>query len=320
MISKIFHNLVPGGLGPRLSVLIFHRVVQVRDPLFPLEPDAAEFAAKLSLVKRWFNVLPLDEAIRRLGTGTLPRRALAITFDDGYRDNYDLAMPILRKLGLHATFFIATGFLDGGRMWNDTVVEVVRNFPGEELDLGQIGLGCHAMGRISDRRATMQGLLSELKYLGRLEREAKVSAMAELTGLRLPDDLMMSSQQVRTMLQCGMGIGAHTRNHPILASERDDDAWSEILEGKSTVESIIGAPASLFAYPNGKPGKDYRAVHVDMIREAGFAGAVSTAWGAAGTGCDPLQIPRFTPWHRRPFRFGLSIVENLVRGRNFQTA
>ena len=100
--------------GPRLSTLIFHRVPKHRDALFPNEVDAERFEQMMSLVARAFRVLPLAEAAECLLNRDLPQRALCITFDDGYADNHDIALPILRRLGLHATFYIATGFIDGG--------------------------------------------------------------------------------------------------------------------------------------------------------------------------------------------------------------
>ena len=129
MIKPLLTLLSPAGRRARLSVLIFHRVLPRPDPLFPGVIDAAGFDAICRWVKGWFNVLALDDAARRLRDGSLPERALAITFDDGYADNHDVALPILLRHGLPATFFIATGFLDGGRMWNDTVIESIRRTP-----------------------------------------------------------------------------------------------------------------------------------------------------------------------------------------------
>ena len=86
-------------------------------------------------VKSVFNVIPLEEGVAGIKSGKLPPRALSITFDDGYANNATVAAPILKRLGLHATFFIATGFLDGGRMFNDTVIEAVRGYRGDMLDL-----------------------------------------------------------------------------------------------------------------------------------------------------------------------------------------
>jgi peptidoglycan/xylan/chitin deacetylase (PgdA/CDA1 family) len=115
---------------PALIVLTYHRVLPAPDPMLTAEPDAGLFEAQMTFLARYMVVLPLVEALRRLEAGTLPRRAIAITFDDGYANNAQVALPILRRLGLPATFFIATGYLDGGCMWNDAVIETLRRCPG----------------------------------------------------------------------------------------------------------------------------------------------------------------------------------------------
>jgi peptidoglycan/xylan/chitin deacetylase (PgdA/CDA1 family) len=95
----LFDMLSPAGAGARLTVLIFHRVLLEPNPLFPGEPDAVRFETQMRWIKTWFNVLPLPEAIQRLRVGGLPARAAAITFDDGYADNFTVALPILRRAG-----------------------------------------------------------------------------------------------------------------------------------------------------------------------------------------------------------------------------
>jgi len=117
---------VPGD-GSRLSILIYHRVLPGPDPLNNWDPTAAEFESQIRALSRFFTPLALGEAVERLRKGTLPAHAACVTFDDGYRDNVDVALPILRRHGVPATFFIATGYLNGGRMWNDTVIESIRS-------------------------------------------------------------------------------------------------------------------------------------------------------------------------------------------------
>ncbi|MFO0121490.1 MAG: polysaccharide deacetylase family protein, partial [Inhella sp.] len=117
MIKAAWHWGSPGGARGRLTVLIFHRVLTQPDPLFPGEMDAARFDAVCGWLASWATVLPLHTAVRQVRDGVLPARALAITFDDGYADNASVALPLLQKHGLCATFFVSTGYLDGGRMW-----------------------------------------------------------------------------------------------------------------------------------------------------------------------------------------------------------
>lgn len=311
ILKRIAGALSPGGRHARLSILIFHRVLLQVDPLFPGEQDARRFSEVLSWVARWFQVMPLDEALSRLCTATLPARAAAITFDDGYADNATHALPILRHHGMAATFFIATSFLDGGRMWNDSVIEAVRAFRGKVLDLREVGLGLYCLESYDQRRIAIEALLGQIKYLGQHERQAAVAQLVDAVGGVLPDDLMMRSEQVLALRNAGMQVGAHTCSHPILEKIPDSQALSEITDGKSALESLLGERVSLFAYPNGKPDVDYAARHVAMVRQAGYIGAVSTAPGVAMRETDIYQLPRFTPWDRSRSRYGVRLLANL---------
>ncbi len=313
MMRWLFSVLAPAGSRSRLSVLIFHRVHAEADPLFPGEAHARAFDQQMGCVKRWFNVLPLAEAVAGLRNGTLPARPAVITFDDGYADNRTVALPILQAHGLTATFFIAAGFLDGGRMWNDTLIETLRRCAGPLLDLSEFGLEAHPVANIAQRRAAIAALIPRLKYLESSERLRRVAAIAAHAGVNLPNDLMMTSKQLREMAQAGMTIGAHTVTHPILARLTDGEALAEMVAGKQTLEQIIAAPVRFFAYPNGKPDEDYTRVHVGLAKQAGFAAALTTAWGAASPGCDLYQIPRFSPWDRTAWRYGLRLAGNLRR-------
>ncbi|CAM4050238.1 polysaccharide deacetylase family protein [Roseateles saccharophilus] len=318
-MKPLFSLLSPAGARARLTVLIFHRVLREPDPLFPDEVDAARFDELLGWVKSWFNVLPLDAAIRQLHEGSLPARAAALSFDDGYADNHDVALPLLRKHGLPCSFFVATGFLDGGRMWNDTLIEAVRLSSLRTLDLRGFvdgrgdDLGQHALGDDAGRRAVLGRLIERVKYLPPEPRQACVDAIAARAEVRPPDDLMMSSEQVRNLHHAGMRIGAHTVSHPILAKLDAQKAADEIGHSREVLQALLGAKVSLFAYPNGKPGTDYLSeVHPALVRELGFDAAVSTRWAAARRDDDVFQIPRFTPWDRGRLKFGLRLARNLL--------
>jgi peptidoglycan/xylan/chitin deacetylase (PgdA/CDA1 family) len=304
-----------GPLSRCLSILIYHRVVPEPDPLAPYEVCAKEFDWQLALLERWFTVLPLREAAARLRNGTLPVRSACVTFDDGYADNVTVALPILRRRGLPATFFVATGFLDGGTMWNDRVIETVRGAPGVALDARSIGLDKLDISSIVLRRLAIGTLLDALKYLPIEERQRRAERLSAETACTPRSDLMMTSAQVRQLQGNGMEIGAHTVSHPILTSLDSARARVEISEGKRRLEEITGSPVTLFAYPNGKPGHDYRGEHVAMVSELGFEAAVSTAWGVGHAASDPLQLPRFTPWDRTPGKFALRLLHNTFRTR-----
>lgn len=313
IVRPLCSAISPAGIGARLSVLIFHRVLAAPDPLLAGDPCISRFDEMMGWIKQWFNVLPLDEAVARLGTGSLPARAAAITFDDGYADNLLHAVPVLKRHGLHATFFIATGFLDGGIMWNDRIIEAVRHARTDAIAADRLGLGTVSIATSSEKCAALDRLIPAIKHLSPDKRLDMVESVVEACGAELPRDLMLTSNQLIELRNSGMAIGAHTVSHPILALLHHDQALSEISESRDQLESLLGQPVPLFAYPNGKFGTDYNDEHVRMLRSLGFSAALTTTPGAARKTTDPLQLPRFTPWDRTRLRFGLRLVDNFRR-------
>ena len=311
---RIAGNLLsPAGKRARLSILIYHRALAAPDPILHDEIDAVTFERHMAMLAAEFNVLPLGEACVRLARGALPARAACITFDDGYADNEHTALPILKRLGLPATFFVSTGYSNGGFMFNDGVIEVVRYAPAGTYDLSSLGLGSHSLGDSTSRRAAIDALIGQLKYRPVRERSMLVEQLATAMRSALPKDLMMRSAQIKRLCDEGMEIGAHTVNHPILAVLSEREARAEIVDGKRRLEEITGAPVTLFAYPNGKPGRDYGPREVELVREAGFTAAVSTLGGVAKHGSDPFQLPRFSPWDRSPRRLGVRLLLSCAR-------
>lgn len=316
----VFRQLSPAGSKAKLSTLIFHRVHQQPDPMYPGDPDARQFARICDWVKSAFNVLPLPKAIEALKAGTLPERAAAITFDDGYADNLHVAAPILKERGLSATFFIATGFLGGGRMWNDDIYDACRLWPGATLDmtpwLPQVPL--LQLGQPADyekRRHAAQTVTGQVKYLPHADRQRICRAIADHCGLPSRSGLMMTPEEVRALRDTGMVIGAHTRTHPILAGLNAAEAEEEIAGSKQDLEQLLGEPVDIFAYPNGKPATDLTPETVEIVKKAGFGGAVTTQWGVASVKSPCFELPRFTPWDTQRTKFILRMASNLYSSK-----
>lgn len=316
-LLRPFASLASGiGKHKKLFILIYHRVLDAPDFMRPDEVDKQVFTWQMALLAKHFNVLPLSEAIQRLQTGALPPRAVCITFDDGYADNYLNALPILQRFGLKATFFIANGFLNGGRMWNDTVIEAVRNFPGSVLDLSEIGLGCFPVADQDQKSQAAGQIIQSIKHLPFNQRDQFTTYIAAQSE-HLPDDLMMSSEQLIKLHRSGMEIGGHTVNHPILAKLDRQRAYQEIAENKQALEQLLNTELSIFAYPNGKPGQDYLAEHVEWVKQIGYRAAVSTQTSVASQNSDAWQLPRFTPWDRTELRFMLRMIKVLASSGKF---
>lgn len=304
---------------PGLVVLTYHRVLAAPDPLLPSEPDTTTFRTQLAFLARHLRVLPLSEALQRLQAASLPQCAVSITFDDGYANNYTCALPVLRSLGLPATVFVATGYLNGGCMWNDGVIETFRRCRKPQLDLRPLGLepdlGQHMLASDDQRRAGMTAVINALKYRPLAERTAVVNQMARLAEVRLPEDLMLTSDELRDLHRKGIEIGGHTVNHPILARIEPEEARREITAGAAQLAAITGEQPRLFAYPNGRPGTDFGPEHAEMVRDAGFTHALTTESGLGRRSTDPYRLPRIALWSRSAPRLAASLMSFYVRSR-----
>ncbi|WP_019140771.1 polysaccharide deacetylase family protein [Noviherbaspirillum massiliense] len=296
----------------RLCIVNYHRILAMPDPLLAAEPDVNAFRWQVELLADCFNVMPLHEALAAQQAGDLPPRAVCITFDDGYRSVYELAVPILKDCGVHATVFVTTGYLGKGSMWNDRIIEAVQRHEAGSVDLRHIGLGNHPLKTMEDRRKLIDSLTARAKYLPPDGRAMMIRELETSLGSRRSPPLMLTPRQVGELARQGIEIGGHTVSHPILTSLEDETACYEIAACKTQLESLTGRPVRLFAYPNGKPGKDFNERHIRMTREAGFVAAFTTALGAATREHDRFQLPRCRPWDRTPSLFGLRLLRWLA--------
>jgi peptidoglycan/xylan/chitin deacetylase (PgdA/CDA1 family) len=293
---------------PLHHTLIFHRVRRERDPMSPAEPTADWFRDLIAMLARDFQPIALADAVQRAESRSLRGGSVSVTFDDGYADNFSVALPILQEYQVPATFFVASGFLDGGRMWNDSIIETIRRLPPGTHDLSFADLDPVELTDWPSRRRAAQTLITAWKHLPPAERQANVDALsARADGL--PQDLMMSSAQLRELASAkDVTIGGHTRSHPILASLDLNQARAEISRGKSDLEDILQQELKLFAYPNGRHGRDFGDEHPVLVREAGFRAAVATDWGTLSASTDHYRIPRFTPWNANLARFSIDLA------------
>ena len=305
LIRSIGDAIAPRGTGEgRLCIVNYHRILALPDPLLESEPSIATFRWQIALLHQCFNVLPLGEAVRTLSSGRMPPRAVAITFDDGYRSTHDLALPILKEFDMPATVFVTTGHIDDeGSMWNDVILEAVRRLPDTPIDLAELGLGSYPMATASDRKNTAAALTECCKYLPPHARSALTARLQALARTDLRQELMLTADMIRTLARNRIDIGGHTVTHPILTRIDDDAARAEIVDNKQQLEAIVGKPVTLFAYPNGKRGTDYEQRHVQMVREAGYEAAFTTATGAATRLDNPLEFPRSRPWDQSRLKF-----------------
>jgi peptidoglycan/xylan/chitin deacetylase (PgdA/CDA1 family) len=294
--------------APAFPILTYHRVNDDGDPFFGALPTAV-FERQMRHVARNYRVLPVEELVDHLQRGGLPRNALAITFDDGYRDNLTHAAPILFRLGLPATIFLATGFIGTAEVpWFDrlaqglkkSLADTVRTPWGDELDLTGVPARLSAMGRVLDH----------LKRVPDEERHRQLEVLLGTLGVtdqRSFKNLMLSWDDVHAVRGLGFTIGAHTVNHPILSRVTPQRAWTEILGARTMIESACGLAPRAFAYPNGG-ADDYTDTVKRLVREAGFTCAVTTRFGLNTSNTNPWELRRGGPWEHHLPTFALKLA------------
>lgn len=309
-------GLISGNRGKgKLLVLTYHRVLEEYNEITD-EIDAAQFTRQMETLSEYFNVLSLDEGLQQVNSGEISPGSVCITFDDGYRDNYDVALPILKSLNLPATFFIATGYLGKGIMWNDVVVESIKNTTLTCLDLAGLSLDKYAVTSIQQKKTLIDVLISRWRNKSLYERNLLAAKLNDIAKVSLKQRMMMTKDEVRQLSRSGMEIGGHTVNHPVLTSENVDVVRNEIVEGKKQIEKITGKEVKYFAYPSGRFGKDYVREHVEIVEQAGFSAALTTNNGVIDQNATMFELPRISIDCANKFKFGASLARGYVQYAN----
>lgn len=280
---------------PRDGVLVlnYHRVGDSSRSRYDRalwSASAEGFDAQVAFLKSHCDVIALDDvpaALHRRG------RHVAITFDDGYRDNHDIAFPVLRRQGVPAAFFIATGFIDRRLLpWWDAIAMQVRETRLSTLDLAPWLPTPLVLD--DDREAAICSVLAAYKALPFDETAPFLARLTAATGIEAPervDEEWMDWDMIRALARGGMTIGGHTVNHPILSSLPADAQRAEIQDCAARLREELGIAMAHFAYPVG--GRD--AFNEDtrrLLGEAGVQQAYSFYGGVARAGADPLDLQR----------------------------
>jgi peptidoglycan/xylan/chitin deacetylase (PgdA/CDA1 family) len=286
-----------------LLVINYHRIGDCAfnrfdDGVFSATTDA--FVNQIRYLRENFELLSLDGLLEAGDRGfTLDRAAAVITFDDGYRDNFELAFPILRELGAHAFFFIPTDYIERPHLpWWDRIAFVLKHTTVDRLRLefpGRFEVEYERLGRDRAIRELLRfyktsSNFDEEAFFEHLEERAEVAVDAEALGR----ELFVSWDQVRQMREAGMAIGSHTHSHRILARLPEAHQRDELATSKARLESELGARVETVAYPVGTRTA-FSELTKRLARETGYRLAFSNDGGInRADRTDPFDVRRIT--------------------------
>jgi len=280
-----------------VSILTYHHVAD-HDPAYEYDKGVADasldqFRRQMEVLARYGTPIGIDDLIRALEGHPLPKNPVMVTFDDGYRSCHDAALPILRAVGMRATFFVPTGYINDRKLfwWERIAIILDRgktdrttiSFP-TRTEVDRTNPGTHRM--LADlikntKNLDIKRFLDELADVFAVPWDAAIEAQHA-------DNLIMSWDHVRALSRAGMDVESHTRWHRVLQTLDDGLLRDELAGSKADLEAQLGRPVRAIAYPVGR-----RIAHLRRIREAviaaGYTLGVTNASGATRIWPAPLS-------------------------------
>lgn len=291
--------------GPRAYVITYHKVEhRPAGPLGMLALDVPAFTEHVEYLARNYEVVPLSVLTDGLRTGRLPRRAVSLTFDDGYRNNLVLAYPVLHRHRVPATVFVTAGLVGTRRwMWSNELIEM-------SLRYGMAPVGMASGDSLFS--ALLQAELAPwmraeaaIEYLLRIgpaKREQVMTRLRERFPVE-PDDenRFLSWDEVRALKAGGIEIGSHTMTHPVLPDLSPAQVEKELSASRNEIADKVGEAPTLFCYPHGS-----FSAPVKQITGRYYGAAVSTIPGENTPSTDPLELRRVAAYSVDDLSFQLA--------------
>ncbi|MCA9731251.1 MAG: polysaccharide deacetylase family protein [Deferribacteres bacterium] len=275
------------------------------------------FDRQISWVKKKCTPVSLSDMVQMVsGKKKMPPNAVAITFDDGFRNNYRVAFPVLKKHDVPATIFITTDFIGskGEKLWTERIDSIIYSATIRRLRLPtENGEDLFDISTPENKIQSSDKIRKYLKSKSRDEREQHIMELErQIEGMRSFIDEMderydfLDWDEVSQMVESGLiEIGSHTCSHSILSTLTEEEVHSELLNSKMAIEAQLNKPCTLFSYPNGTPS-DFTHRDKKVLQKLGYETALSQIDGLNGVGEDIYALKRINIVRSPNFPFFLS--------------
>ena len=292
--------------SPQLVVLMYHRVLprsdsraQLEEPGMMVTPNT--FRNNLKLASQYFDFISISDWLERKSAGQpLPQKACAISFDDGWQDNYEFAFPILKELQVPATIFLVSDMINTAEaFWPERLANLVveistkhsERWNHDALAWLRSGTSSYRFGNTPPDSEQISQLVANVKRLPDTEIHRRLDHITDELDLTqaTKSASLLTWQQVTEMTQSGLvEAGSHTCHHIRLNEHTDPElAKHEIINSKTTIEQQIQGPVKMFCFPNG----DFSPLAMDVVKQH-YLGAVTTQTGWNNTRSDNFLLHR----------------------------
>jgi len=313
LISSLYINDIFSKLkNYKARILVYHGVTKQAPGVFNWQQiTEGQFIEQMKYLRKHYNVVPLAVILEHvILKKRFPKGCVALTFDDGYENNFSLVYPLLKEFNLPATFFISTAFVGNGTksLWFDTIYNGIAKYRGSEIDLSPCGFGIADTSTPSAKSQATDWLCNELKTLSYTEMQDRLQCIlnkVEMNGQNCIPFPGLSWEQIRILAKDPLfTIGGHSHTHPILTKLPEEQAWKEIIINKELLEENIGKRVTIFSYPNG----NWDASLVSLLKRAGYEFALTSEENFVTS--NPYAVERITA--RNPS--SIYLFEGLVSG------
>lgn len=291
-------------IPPQICILTYHHVAE-DDHNYEYDTDVADagpaqFRRQMEMVAKYTTPIGIDELLRAFDGSPLPKNPVMVTFDDGYRSCHDVALPILRAVGVRATFFVATKFISERKVyWWERIALAIKHAKNQIATITYP----HEMQIDAKDPGLPKRLNDTVKYTFGLDVDRFVAQLFVAFGVEWDDDrekhhaneLVMSWDQVRALVRAGMDVESHTVNHRVLQTLNNEELKDELAGSKQELEAQLGRKIRAIAYPVGRP--THRDPHIrEAVVAAGYQLGMTSVTGV--TRMWPKPIHAVTPIDR----------------------
>lgn len=294
---RIAKRLVKRRLKPAAAILLYHCVADLDIDPFDLAVPPSHFAQHLAYIRQTCHSMRLIDLVEAVKQRSVPHRAVVVTFDDGYADNFSQARPLLESARVPATVFVVSGGIDSlrGFWWNDLERALLQptQLP-ERLQLRVQGRKYEwPITNAGERQLAHIAIYRLLQPLPATERDRVLARLIDWAGpvqSEHPEPRLMTTAELIQLAQSELiDVGSHTVTHPLLSSLSPEEQYEEIVSSRQKLEAILGTFVDTFAYPFG----NYTDESVEIVEAAGFRAALTCEYSTVVSGDNLFRLGRF---------------------------